>query len=65
MRALMTMMAGATLLAAPAGASTKPCRDAQGRIMACPKPKPAPMVAHRCKNAAGQFVKCEHAAPAK
>jgi hypothetical protein len=58
MRVLMTMAAGATLLIAPAGASTRPCRDAQGRIITCPKPATVPQ--HRCKNAAGQFVKCDH-----
>jgi hypothetical protein len=43
-------------LAAPAPGSKKPCRDAQGRVVACPEPKrPAPP---RCKDERGRFVKC-------
>ena len=43
-------------LPAAALASPKPCRDASGRVIYCPKPaKPAP---ERCKDAAGRFVRC-------
>ena len=47
-------------VAAPALASPKPCRDASGRVVACPKTaKAAP---ERCKDAAGRFVRCGTAA---
>jgi hypothetical protein len=42
-------------LAAPSDASPKPCRNAAGKIIECPKPKPN---VHKCKDAAGKFVKC-------
>lgn len=56
------LLAVATLLALPSPglASPKPCRDAQGRIVPCPKPVP---VQHRCKDAQGRFVKCDHPEP--
>ena len=52
----------ALLLLAPAAApaSQKPCRDASGRVVACPKPeKPAPA---RCKDEKGRFITCKTAA---
>lgn len=48
--------AAAALVAAPAPASKKPCRDAQGRVIECPKPKSPPTP--RCKDEKGRFVKC-------
>lgn len=62
MRALIpTALAAAALLTGSANASPRPCRDAQGRIVPCPKPaRPAP---HRCKDAAGRFTPCDHQAP--
>lgn len=47
----------ALLLAAPAPASPKPCRDAEGRIIKCPQPKKA--AAARCKDDKGRFVPCD------
>jgi hypothetical protein len=36
-------------------ASSKPCRDKDGRVITCPKErKPSP----RCKDAQGRFVAC-------
>ncbi|PAX08077.1 hypothetical protein [Sphingomonas lenta] len=46
----------AALAASPAPASKKPCRDAQGRVVECPKPKASP--SSRCKDERGRFVKC-------
>lgn len=43
---------------APAPASQKPCRDAQGKVIKCPKPRAA---SPRCKDAAGKFVACKKA----
>lgn len=43
-------------LATPAPASKKPCRDAQGRVVACPDPRKPP--SPRCKDQRGRFVKC-------
>ena len=43
-------------VAAPAAASPKPCRNAAGKIIECPKPKP--QGTQRCKDASGKFVKC-------
>ena len=57
-RVVMAAVMGLALVSAPGGASQKPCRDAQGRVIRCPKPdKPKP---HRCKDATGRFVPCEH-----
>lgn len=46
----------ALALAAPAPASKKPCRDAEGKIVACPEPKKS--ASPRCKDERGRFVKC-------
>ena len=49
----------ALLAAPPAPASQKPCRDAQGKVIKCPKP---PRTASpRCKDASGKFVACKEA----
>ena len=59
MTRLLTSLFAAALLGVPAAApaSSKPCRDADGRVIACPKPvKPAPK---RCKDATGRFVRCD------
>lgn len=46
---------GALLAADSAPASPKPCRDKDGKVVACPKTrKPSP----RCKDAQGRFVAC-------
>ena len=60
MRAYLLLTATLLALPAPATASPKPCRDAQGRIVKCSKPAPTP---HRCKDAQGRFVKCDHPKP--
>ncbi len=60
MRAHLRLAASLLILPGPGLASPKPCRDAQGRIVHCPKPAPTP---HRCKDAQGRFVKCEHPKP--
>lgn len=43
--------------AGPSPASTKPCRDKDGKVVPCPKPprKPSPP---RCKDDKGRFVAC-------
>lgn len=50
----------AMLLAHPAAASRKPCRDAAGRIIECKTPR-KPMT--RCKDAAGRFIPCPASRP--
>lgn len=56
MTRILLAAASAAFVATPAPASKKPCRDAQGRVVDCPKPRAAP--APRCKDAQGRFVKC-------
>ena len=60
MRFWLFMAASLAAFASPIAASPKPCRDAQGRIVKCPKPAPAQ---HRCKDAQGRFIQCEHPKP--
>ena len=48
------------LLAAPSPASQKPCRDSDGKVVKCPKPRVANP---RCKDANGRFVRCPEAKP--
>lgn len=55
-RSAAALAAALTLTAAPVPASQKPCRDAQGKIIKCPKPPRA--ASPRCKDANGRFVKC-------
>lgn len=54
---LTPVFVAVALLAGPAPASPKPCRDAQGRIVQCPQPKKA--AAARCKDSKGRFVSCD------
>lgn len=56
--ALCLPIALALFAAPPAPASQKPCRDAQGKIVKCPKPR---ATSPRCKDANGRFVKCPDA----
>ena len=56
MNRILLAGAAAALVAAPAPASKKPCRDAHGRIIERPKPKSPPTP--RCKDEKGRFVKC-------
>lgn len=45
----------AMIATGPSAASTKPCRDASGRIVECPKTRtPSP----RCKDQKGRFAAC-------
>lgn len=46
-------------LATPSIASPKPCRNAAGKIIECPKP-PRKSV-QRCKDTTGKFVPCDKA----
>jgi hypothetical protein len=57
---LSLIVAVLAVVSVPAQASKKPCRDASGKIIPCPKP--SPQAQHRCKDAAGRFVKCERPA---
>lgn len=57
MTRILLAAALAAVTASPAPASQKPCRDAQGRVVPCPKPRVTP--APRCKDAQGRFVKCD------
>ena len=59
MTRILFALAATALLAGPAPASPKPCRDAQGRVIKCPQPKKA--VASRCKDDKGRFVACDKA----
>ncbi|WP_157218775.1 hypothetical protein [Flavisphingomonas formosensis] len=44
-------------LAAPVAAA--PCKDAKGKFIKCPPPKPAPPATKTpCKDAKGKFTKC-------
>jgi hypothetical protein len=53
---LLSLAAGLSIACtAPAPASVKPCRDANGRVIPCPKVRKA---APRCKDAKGQFTAC-------
>lgn len=63
MRKLLIVMASLAALTTPAGASRKPCRDAAGKIIACPKPSSPPQ--QRCKDAQGRFIPCAPAPPPK
>jgi len=58
MRSAPAVVLAALLIGAPAvaPASSKPCRDAGGRVISCAKPAKA--TAKRCKDAAGRFVPC-------
>lgn len=63
MRKLLIAMASLAALTAQAEASRKPCRDATGKIIACPKPSSPPQ--QRCKDAQGRFIPCAPAPPPK
>lgn len=56
MTRMFIALTAAAVAASPAPASKKPCRDAQGRIVECPKPKASSGL--RCKDECGRFVKC-------
>lgn len=54
-RPFLTALSVAVLMgaaAAPVSAAT-PCRDAKGKFITCPKPKP-----EKCRDAKGKFTKC-------
>lgn len=50
-------LAALTLAGLPASApaSPKPCRDPHGRVITCPRPKPAPTP--RARDGAGRFAR--------
>lgn len=48
-----------SLLAVPASVeAAAPCKDAKGKFIKCPPPKPAPPKPAPCKDAKGKFIKC-------
>jgi len=51
----LSLLLASLSLAAPLPASVKPCRDAAGRIIKCPKP---PRTDARCRDANGKFIPC-------
>lgn len=53
--AVCVPVALALFVVSPSPASQKPCRDAQGKVIKCPKPRAA---SPRCKDAGGRFVPC-------
>lgn len=56
---VLPLIGGAALLCTTAApASQKPCRDRDGKIILCAKPRPkaAPV---RCKDDKGRFVACK------
>jgi len=51
MRKLLFALAGLSLLAGPAPSlAAKPCKDAKGRFVKCPK---------QCRDSKGHFTKCK------
>ena len=52
---MVTMVIASLLTPSQLPASSKPCRDKDGRIIACPKVRKA---SPRCKDAQGRFVSC-------
>ena len=55
MRNIIIALSGLALIAGSAPAFSAPCRDAKGKFIKCPQPKPKPT---RCRDAKGKFVKC-------
>lgn len=52
---LKILLAAATLSIAASPAMAAPCKDARGKFIKCPPPRPMP--APRCRKD-GRFVKC-------
>ena len=57
-RSLSLLGCAAMLFATEAPASQKPCRDRDGKIIVCAKPKPK-AAPRRCKDDKGRFVACK------
>ncbi|MBB2176726.1 hypothetical protein [Gluconacetobacter johannae] len=57
-RLFLSALSVVALMGAAAPGSAAPCRDAKGKFVTCPKPKP-----EKCRDAKGKFTKCP-AAPA-
>lgn len=61
MKKVALVFAVLSLIAVPASVeAAAPCKDARGKFIKCPPPKPAPKKAapKQCRNAKGHFVKC-------
>lgn len=55
----IAVIAATSLLAIPATVQAAPCKDAKGKFMKCPPPKPAATPKKGpCKDAKGKFTKC-------
>jgi hypothetical protein len=65
MRSFVLPLLGCTALffSTAAPASQKPCRDGDGKIIACSKPTPKSVPPQRCKDAKGRFVACKPGTP--
>ena len=55
MRKVIIALSALGLIAGSAPAFSAPCRDAKGKFVKCPQPKPKPT---RCRDAKGKFAKC-------
>ncbi|MBB2202357.1 hypothetical protein [Gluconacetobacter tumulisoli] len=51
-RLLLSTLSVVALMGTAPG-SAAPCRDAKGKFVTCPKPKP-----EKCRDAKGKFIKC-------
>lgn len=55
MKAMLSLLAAASIAVIPVAAQAAPCKDAKGKFTKCPEKKAAPK---RCKDAKGKFAKC-------
>jgi hypothetical protein len=53
MKKITFALTALSLLAGSAPSLAAPCKDAKGKFVKCPAPKPAV-----CRNAKGHFIKC-------
>jgi hypothetical protein len=55
MKPILFALSALSLVAGAGPALAAPCKDAHGKFVKCPAPKPA---AVRCKDKQGKFIKC-------
>lgn len=59
MKIILALISAAAMVAVPAVSSAAPCRDAKGKFVKCPPPKPVPAKKVPCRDAKGKFAKCK------
>jgi hypothetical protein len=57
MTRILALLAAAAVLASASASVAAPCRDANGKFIACPTTKAAGP-AERCRDSKGKFTKC-------